>query len=36
MLVSAAISEILDGADIDATLRDLDDEADKIHQEAAP
>lgn len=34
--VSAAFNKILDGADIDATLRDLDEEANKINQEAAP
>ncbi|UCG00100.1 MAG: ABC transporter substrate-binding protein [Spirochaetaceae bacterium] len=34
--VEAAFNKILDGADIDATLRDLDEEANKIHQEAAP
>ena len=33
--VAAAFNKILDGADIDATLRDLDEEANKIHQEAA-
>jgi ABC-type glycerol-3-phosphate transport system substrate-binding protein len=34
--VEAAFNKILDGADIDATLRDLDAEANKIHREAAP
>ncbi len=34
--VAAAFNKILDGADIDATLRELDEEANKIHQEAAP
>jgi multiple sugar transport system substrate-binding protein/sn-glycerol 3-phosphate transport system substrate-binding protein len=34
--VEAAFNKILDGADIDATLRDLDEEANKIHREAAP
>jgi multiple sugar transport system substrate-binding protein len=34
--VEAAFNKILDGADIDTTLRDLDAEANKIHQEAAP
>ncbi len=34
--VSAAFNKILDGADIDATLQELDAEANKIHQEVAP
>ena len=34
--VAAAFNKILDGADIDATLRELDAEANEIHQEAAP
>jgi multiple sugar transport system substrate-binding protein len=34
--VAAAFNKILDGADIDATLRELDEEANEIHQEAAP
>jgi len=34
--VEAAFNKILDGADLDATLRELDEEANKIHREAAP
>ena len=34
--VTAAFNKILDGADIDATLRELDTEANEIHREAAP
>ena len=34
--VEAAFNKILDGADIDATLRDLQEEASEIHREAAP
>jgi multiple sugar transport system substrate-binding protein/sn-glycerol 3-phosphate transport system substrate-binding protein len=34
--VQAAFNKILDGADIDTTLRELDAEANEIHQEAAP
>jgi multiple sugar transport system substrate-binding protein len=34
--VEAAYNKILDGADIDATLRELDEEANQIHREAAP
>jgi multiple sugar transport system substrate-binding protein len=34
--VEAAFNKILDGADIDATLRELDEEANEIHREAAP
>ena len=34
--VAAAYNKILDGADIAATLEDLDEEANRIHLEAAP
>lgn len=34
--VTAAFNKILDGADIAATLKDLDEEANEIYQEAAP
>jgi multiple sugar transport system substrate-binding protein/sn-glycerol 3-phosphate transport system substrate-binding protein len=34
--VEAAFNKILDGAGIDSTLQQLDEEANKIHREAAP
>ncbi len=33
---AAAFNAILDGADIDETLADLDEEANEIHEEASP
>jgi ABC-type glycerol-3-phosphate transport system substrate-binding protein len=35
-IVEAGFNKILDGADIAATLRDIEDEANRVHLEAAP